>query len=188
MKSNFIHHFFLSVKEFHQEVVYSVLTFKNLLDFRAVPMLVIGCFLALSLSELLFTVFLIFYLLDYVTGILASVVELKKNPLQFVRTKRKKGKMYWVSSSSLMRGLVKLLVYFQLLLVVWVFTYLLDFEYIRLHQKIIPLTPLQVLLVLFIASELVSNLENCKRAGFDLVGLIKEWVVKVLELKNGFKN
>jgi len=186
MKNGFIYHLFSSVREFHHQVVYNVLTFKNLLDFRALPMLVIGCFIALSLSEILFTVFIIFYLLDYATGILASVVELRKNPLQLARRKLRKGKLYWIESQKIIRGLVKLLIYFQLMLAVWVLTYILDFKEFVLHEKIIPLTPVQVLLVLCIASELVSNLENAKRSGFDLVGLTKKWVIKVLDFKSLF--
>jgi len=188
MKNGFIYHLFSSVREFHHEVVYNVLTFKNLLDWRSLPALIVGFWLALSLSELLFTVFIIFYLLDYVTGIIASVVELRKNPLRLERRKRRKGRLYWVSSSRLIRGLVKLLVYFQLILVVVVLSHLLHFKEIVLHEKIIPLTPLQVLLVLCIASELVSNLENAKRSGFDLVGMAKQTIIKITELKNLTKN
>jgi len=171
-----------------RDVVYSVLTFKNLLDWRSLPALIVGFWLALSLSELLFTVFITFYLLDYLTGIIASVVELRKNPLKLERRKRRKGRLYWISSSRLVRGLVKLLVYFQLLLVVVVLTHILDFREFVLHPKIIPLTPMQVLLVLFIASEFVSNLENAKRSGFDLVKLSKEAVLKFLDFKNVFRN
>jgi len=176
--------FVLSIREFHQEVVYNVLTFRNILDWRSLPALVVGFWLALSLSELLFTVFVIFYLLDYLTGILASIVELRKNPLKLERRRRRKGRLYWIESGKLIRGLVKMLVYMQLILAVVVLTYILDLEHIVLHERIIPLTPLQVLLVLFIASEFVSNLENAKRSGFDIVKITKDVIVKVLDLKN----
>jgi len=180
---NILQHFTESIKEFHQEIVYNVLTLKNVFDWRSLPALVGGFWLALSLSELLFTVFVIFYLLDYLTGILASIVELRKNPLKLERRKRRKGNMYWIESGKLIRGLVKMLVYLQLILAVVVLTYILDLEHIVLHERIIPLTPLQVLLVLFIASEFVSNLENAKRSGFDLVKITKDMVIKFLDFK-----
>jgi|GEM_PF-1433035 len=142
--------FVFSIREFHQEVVYNVLTFRNILDWRSLPALV-GCFwLALSLSELLFTVFVIFYLLDYLTGIFASIVELRKNPLKLERRRKRKGKMYWIESGKLIRGLVKMLVYLQLILAVVVLTYILDLEHIVLHERIIPLTPSDIFLSLIL--------------------------------------
>jgi len=181
-------YFVLSIKEFHQDVVYSILTLKNVFDLRSLPAIVCGFWLALSLSELLFTVFVVFYLLDYLTGIIASVVELRKNPLQLARRKRRKGNLYWIESQKIIRGLVKLLIYFQLLVAVWVLTYILDFEEFVLHEKVIPLTPVQVLLVLCIASELVSNLENVKRSGFDLVAVFTDTIKRLLSIKNIIKN
>jgi len=172
-----------SIKEFHHEIVYNILTLKNVFDWRSVPALVCGFWVALSLSEMLFTVFIVLYLLDYLTGILASVIELKKNPLKLERRRQRKGRMYWVSSSRLIRGLVKLLVYLQLILVVSVLTHILNFGEIVLHERVIPLTPVQVLLVLCIASEFVSNLENAKRSGFDVVKLFKE-TISQLRIKN----
>jgi len=176
-------YFLDSIKEFHRDVVYDVLRLKNVFDWRSLPALFGGFWVALSLSELLFSVFIVLYLLDYVSGILASVVELRKNPIRMERRKKRKGRMYWIESGKLIRGLVKLLVYFQLILVVSVLTHLLNFKEIVFDERIIPLTPLQVLLVLCIASEFVSNLENAKRSGFDIIQIFRK-IFTQLKIKN----
>jgi len=73
-------------------------------------------------------------------------------------------------------------------LVVVVLSHLLHFKEIVLHEKIIPLTPLQVLLVLCIASELVSNLENAKRSGLDIVKVFTDTIKQLFSIRNIIKN
>lgn len=172
------------VGEYHNEVVLNIITFKNVFDLRAIPAIILGYFLALNFSQMLLTAFLLFYVMDYATGILATIIELKKEPEKLAERRERKPKGYWIESDRIIRGIVKMLIYLQILMFTYVFTFILKSKEIAIHSSIIDLNLIQIVLILCIASEFVSNLENAKRAGFDVVGIIGIGIKKVWNIKN----
>lgn len=182
-----IKQFKLQLLEYHNDVVVNILTFKNLFDVRAIPALIASVFLALNFSEMLFSIFLFFYLLDYPTGILASIVELKKNPEKLAEKRERKTKGYWIESDRIIRGIVKAIIYIQVISLAYIATEMLNVKEIVVHSSISALTPIQILLIICIASEFVSNLENGKRAGFDLIGIITTGIKKIWNIRTLIK-
>lgn len=175
------------IGEYHNEVVLNIITFKNVFDLRAIPAIILGYFLALNFSQMLLTAFLLFYAMDYATGILATIIELKNEPEKLAERRERKPKGYWIESDRIIRGIVKMLIYLQILMFTYVFTFILKAKEIAIHSSIIDLNLIQIVLILCIASEFVSNLENAKRAGFDVVGIISIGIKKVWNIKNLIK-
>lgn len=156
--------------------------FKNVFKPLAIIPLAISSFIAVNVSHLLLLTFVVFYLLDFVTGTFATRVEIKKDPEKYKALKERKGKAYWIESERIVRGIVKAIIYLQLIILAAVATKLLGQKYFQLHPTLIPLSLFQLLLILCITAEFVSNLENAKRAGFDVVGLLANWIKKIWSL------
>lgn len=176
------------ISQYHNEVVVDVLTFKNLFhSLKSIPALMFGFYIALNLSELLVTVFIAFYFLDFFTGILATMVEIKKAPELFKERSTRKPKGYWVESDRIIRGIVKAVVYLQIIGLTLVITSVLKVQDYELHGLLIPLTPIQIVLVLCTSSEFVSNLENSKRAGFDIIGMLGNGAKNLWNLRSLIK-
>lgn len=175
------------ISEYHTEVAYNVLTLKNVFDLRAIIPLIITFFLAMKVWQLLAFTGVAFYFLDFITGALATQSEYKKSPEKYEEAVKRKGKLYWVESDRIVRGIVKGSIYFVIIITSVVLTVLLNNKAFELHATIIPLSPFEISLILINVSEMVSNLENGKRAGFDLVGKIKNFFLMIWNIKNVIK-
>lgn len=167
-----------SLSDLHN-VAIDVITMKNLASYKGLLVLSFTFLLTLNLSHLLFLIFLTFYFLDFATGIFASKIEAKKQG---------KEQLYWIESSKVFRGVVKFLVYLQIIsLTLALQKMLLDSEFI-IHSKLIPLSPLQLVLCVCIASEFISNLENAKRCGIDFIGNFTNFAKSIWNLIKAIKN
>jgi hypothetical protein len=159
--------------EFHG-IASDIFTFKNVFTPSAIVPLIFSGILALNFSNLLLLFFLIFYFLDFATGILATTIEIKNNPDKYAELKERKGKVYWIESERIVRGIVKMVIYIQLILLSNLITVAIDNKQFQLHQSVIPLSIYEIMLCLCITAEFVSNLENSKRAGFDIIQLLSD--------------
>lgn len=163
--------------EIHENVVVDILTLKNVITPSAIFPLILSSVLAIKFSNLLILFFLIFYILDFITGILATIVQLKKDPekhAEMIERKKRKGMPYWVESDRIVRGCVKMIIYIQLLILSYIVTAAINNKQLQLHESVIPLSIFEIMLVLCITAEFVSNLENSKRAGFDIIQLLSD--------------
>lgn len=164
---------------FHKEVALDVISLKNIINPKAVIPAITTFFLALNTPEILLVVFLFFYFLDFFTGIIASRYEMKKNPEVAAERKGRKGGLYWVESERVVRGIVKLIIYSQILIIAGIASRLLENKYFILHSSFIPLSLFEIMICLCIIAEFVSNLENGKRVGFDIIKTIQDTIKKV---------
>lgn len=109
--------------------------------------------------------FVFFLLLDYVTGIGASWIEHKRDP-------QKNIKVYYIESEKLRASGVKIIGYGLIL----VFAWFLNAVVFKSHITLWGYTPLfslfEIALLGCASIEFWSNIENIKRAGFDIVGKI----------------
>ena len=121
-------------------------------------------------SKMILFFFISFLLCDYVTGIIASWMEFKAG-------KRESDGVYFLSSKRLRESGVKVLGY-CLVITFAVFLNQVFFPSgVVLFGVTAPLTVVEIALSGCTAIEFLSNLENMKRAGFDVVG----------KLSSGFK-
>lgn len=175
------------ILEYHTEVAYNVLTLKNVFDFRAIIPLIISFFVALHFWQLLALTAVVFYFMDYLTGALATQIEYKQYPEKFELAKKRKGRLYWVESDRIVRGIVKGSIYFIVIISSIILTVLLKDKHFQFHESVLPLSPLELSLILINVAEIVSNLENGKRAGFDVYGMTIKTIKKVWNIRNLIK-
>lgn len=175
------------ISEYHTEVAYNVLTLKNVFDIRAIIPLIASFFVALNFWQILAITAVIFYSMDYLTGALATQIEYRRSPEKFENAKKRKGKLYWVESDRIVRGIVKGSIYFIIIIASVILTMLLKDKHFHLHASILPLSPFEMSLILINVSEIVSNLENGKRAGFDVYGMAVKAIKKVWNIRNLIK-
>jgi len=102
-------------------------------------------------------------LLDYATGIFASWVEHKNDPAQNIN-------VYHIESEKLRASGVKIIGYGLIMM----FAYFLNAVIFQDHVKVWGYTPpmsvFEIALLGCAVIEFWSNIENVKRAGFDIVG------------------
>lgn len=107
--------------------------------------------------------FVLFLLLDYVTGIGASWIEHKRDP-------EKNIEVYHVESEKLRASAIKIIGYGLIMM----FAYFLNAVVFQDHVKVFGYTPpmpvFEIALLGCAVTEFWSNIENIKRAGFDIVG------------------
>lgn len=165
--------------DFHHDIVVNILTFKNLFTYQAIIPLTLSSLVAVKFSNLLIFFFFVFYLLDFITGTFATRVEIKKDPDKYERLKERKGRAYWIESERIVRGIVKMIIYIQLIILAGLATLLFENRYFKIHESLIPISIFELMLVLCITAEFVSNLENSKRAGFDVIDLISKGIKNI---------
>lgn len=165
--------------DFHHNIAVDILTFKNLFTYQAIIPLMLSSLVAVKFSNLLIFFFFIFYLLDFITGIFATRVEIKKDPRKYETLRERKGRAYWIESERIVRGIVKMIVYIQLIILAGLATLLFEDKYFKIHESLIPISIFQLMLVLCITAEFVSNLENSKRAGFDVIDLVSKGIKNI---------
>lgn len=167
--------------DLHENIVVDILTMKNVITPSAIFPLIFSSLLAIKFSNLLILFFMIFYVLDFITGILATIVEIKKHPEKHakrIEMRKRKGLPYWVESDRIVRGCVKMIIYIQLLILSYIVTTAINNKQFQLHQSVMPLSVFELMLVLCITAEFVSNLENSKRADFDIIQLLSDGLSK----------
>ncbi len=175
------------VLDYHTDVAHNVLSLKNIFDLRAIIPLILSFLMALHFWQLLALSATFFYFLDYLTGGLATQIEYKSNPEKYKESVKRKGKLYWLESDRIVRGIVKASIYLIIITVSVLLTVLLKDKQFQFHDGIIPLTPFEISLILINVSEIVSNLENSKRAGFDLVGGLEKGIKKFWNIRSLIK-
>lgn len=140
-------------------------TFTNIIGALA---FLLGLLLSSNAKVILFF-FVSFLLLDYATGIFASWVEHKKSG--------NKATVFVIESEKLRASFTKVIGYCLII------TFSLFLNHVFFKESIIifgvtpPLTLVEIALSGCCAIEFLSNIENLKRSGFDIIG----------KLSNGFK-
>lgn len=170
--------FKVQIQEFH-DVAMNVITLKNIMSPRGLIIFIMTLISSLKLSHLLFGAFLMFYLLDFVTGAIASRIEAQEKGSK---------PLYWIQSGKIMRGIIKFVVYIQIIVGSYILQRIFVDSTLLLHSKIIPLSIVEVALCVCVASEFVSNLENSKRAKFDIIAGIQGFFKSIWSLINTIKS
>lgn len=165
------------IADFHNVAV-DIITLKNVINPKGIMILAISFFTALKLSDLLFVIFISFYLLDFGTGMIASRIEAKEKEVQ---------PPYWIESGKIMRGIIKLVVYLQIILLSFVAEKMIVKTEFVLHDSMLPLSLTQIVLCVCITSEFVSNLENAKRSHFDIIGSLQNFIKTIWKTINNIK-
>lgn len=125
-------------------------------------------------TAVLYAFFFIFFLLDYVTGILASYIE----------NKNKEPKVYVIESERLRDSGVKAIGYMIVIIFSWFITKRIVVNPISIFGLTAPLTVHQIALAILGVIEAWSNLENIKRCGFDVIGSLKNVITGVKSIKD----
>ena len=172
------------VMDFHQ-IAIDVLTCKHLRTSTGLTTLVLTLFIGMSLTSQLFGIFFIFYFIDFLTGFLASKVQLEKKKAE---NPDMETPPYLVQSNKIIRGLVKLSAYFIIFGLGYIVELILKTPNVNIHSSIVELTPLQVAVIIAISSEVVSNFENSKKAGFDVIGNILKFLRTSWKIFSTIKN
>jgi hypothetical protein len=170
--------------DFH-DIAFDVLSFKNLRSWAGMLSLTIAFYLGLSLTGQLIGIFFIFYFLDFFTGFLASKVQLEKKK---AANPNLESPPYLIQSNKIIRGGVKLSAYLVIFLLGYFIELIVKSPNVNLHSSIIELTPLQIAVIVAIASEVVSNFENSKTAGLDIIGGLTGFAKTIWRLFNAIKN
>lgn len=127
-------------------------------------------------TRVLFSFFFTMLFLDYVTGILASWVESDG-----------KHKVFLIESKRLRESCVKVCGYMILIICSWFVTILIYPNDVNLFGILNGFNLLELTLIMSIAIESFSNLENVKRMGFDVIGKIKDGASKIHDLIKSIK-
>lgn len=174
--------FFSQIIDFHL-IAFDVLSLKNLRSEEGLIIFLITIIVGMNLTSKLLFIFLVFYLLDFATGFLASKVELERRK----QVGDDSDSPYLIQSSKLIRGGVKFSAYCIIFILSYIVELLLVSPVVSFHPTIIDITPTQVGLLVGIASEVVSNFENTKRAGFDIIGSITQFPKHVWKIINAVR-
>ena len=110
--------------------------------------------------------------IDFITGILASYVEFKKNPTVL--------KAYLIESHRLRDSVIKVVFYLIFIMIVHASFTILAIPFIKVF--VLELVPFSVASVITILIEAFSIIENIKRAGFDVVKQLKIVVTKIMSV------
>lgn len=130
--------------------------------------------------QVVFSLFVVFLLVDYVTGIWASWVEYKRGERQI--------KVYLIESERLRASGIKVIGYCLVLILGWGITQIFYKDGITFMGAHTPLSPLEIATGICMCIEFLSNLENLKRMGFDLIGGIVGGSKKLWSVFNSVKN
>jgi len=122
-------------------------------------------------TTMLFSFLITMLVCDYITGIIASYAE-----------KDKKAKVYIIESKRLRESGVKVIGYLLVVILAWFVSKNIYVDNIKLFGVIREFSVLEIALVICAGVEAWSNLENMKRAGFDIVGKLENIIKKIWEL------
>lgn len=125
--------------------------------------IVFGAVIFTDKLELIAFFFVAFLLMDYATGIFASWVEHKADPKNNI-------KVYHIDSEKLRASGVKIIGYGLIMM----FAFFLNAVVFEDHVKVLghtpPMSVFEIALLGCAVIEFWSNIENVKRAGFDVIG------------------
>ena len=147
------------------------------LMFQSIPgfiVVLISSFVALSSITKALIALTVMFLLDFLSGCFASWIEHKNS--------EEKAQVYFIESAKIRLSLVKLGAYFIIIIAGWILTELFFNETTGLVLSNKQFTYLELIVGLCIAAESWSNLENFKRAGFDIVGLLTKMAKQLWSL------
>lgn len=147
------------------------------------PLILFPCILILTTSQKAVILLGIFFILDFITGILASWIEVKK-------TNSTAGKKYVIQSSKLRLSAVKFICYALGILCAW------GIEIVFVIKKVPSgsistqnLTFTTVVIAFFCVIEFYSIFfENIKRMGFDVIQKVKKISSEAWKLYKTIKN
>ena len=132
-----------------------------------------------GMQKALIALAIVFHL-DLITGCVASWIEHRNN--------KEKAKVYFFESSKLRLSVVKAVSYLMLILSSWLLGLLFFDMPISLYYSTKTFTPAEITTGVCIAIEIWSNIENVKRAGFDIVGKVTGIIKQVWDFKNLVKS
>lgn len=122
-------------------------------------------------TTMLFSLLFTMIISDYITGIMASYIEDRKANVV--------PKVYFAESQRLRESGVKIVGYLLLIILSWFVSKYIYTDKIRLFGVIREFDALQLTLIISSSIEFLSNLENLKRAGFDIIGKISEGAKRI---------
>ncbi|HEY1025459.1 MAG TPA: phage holin family protein [Sphingobacteriaceae bacterium] len=153
---------------------------KSLQSTPGIITMIVGMEIGLSgIQKGLIALLLVFHL-DLITGCIASWIEHKNSKTQT--------KVYFFESSKLRLSVVKAVSYIMLILCSWLLGVLFFDMPISLYHSTKTFTPAELTTGVCIAIEIWSNIENVKRAGFDVVGKFTNVVKQVWNIRNTIKS
>jgi len=133
---------------------------------KGLVLLLISSIIALSSVQKAIITLLAVYILDFITGLIASWMEQKKSG--------KKIKVYFFQSSKVRMSIVKGIAYMVYIICAWFITVLVFDKNVGVMMLSKKFTIVEIVAGICIANECWSIIENFKRAGFDLIAKIKE--------------
>lgn len=125
-------------------------------------------------TTMLFSLLFTLLVSDYITGILASYIEFKRSG--------QVAPVYITQSERLRGSGVKVVGYFLVVVLAWFISNNIYTDKISLFGVIKELDVLQLSLIMCSGIEFWSNLENMKRAGFDIVGKFENITKRIWNL------
>lgn len=128
-------------------------------------------------TTMLFSFLFSLIIIDYVTGIWATYIEYKNSG--------EKPEVYITKSKRLRESGTKIVGYLLILILAWFISKNIYTEKISLFGVIREFDVLQLALIISSGIEFWSNLENVKRAGFDVVGKFEGIVKRIWQLIRG---
>jgi phage-related holin len=134
----------------------------------------------LSNLQIILLLMLIAYIVDFLTGILASWMEHKKG--------NEKIKVYFIESAKLRKSVIKAICYMLFIAGVYLFEkafFIKTIAITSISDKELTITSIAVVFCFVI--EFFSILENLKRSGFDLIGQFKGGAKKIHSLIKSVK-
>lgn len=131
-----------------------------------------------GIQRAILALMLVFFL-DLITGCIASWVEHRKNENRI--------KVYFFESSKMRLSVVKAISYMMLILFAWLLAGLFFDLPIGLTGSSKQFTVVELTTGACIAIEVWSNIENLKRAGFDVLGKAKSIIKQVYNFKDLLK-
>jgi hypothetical protein len=120
------------------------------------------------------------FMLDWITGCLASWIEHKKNNTSIA--------VYFFETSKARLSVAKAISYGILILLSWLFTALFFDKKLDLVLSTRQYSIVELTVGVCIAIESWSNIENLKRAGFDVVGQFATLMKNIWKIKDSLNN
>lgn len=168
------------IDSFIDYIIKFMTTLKSMLfSITGVPILIASWFFTLSDAEKGIWTLVVVLFFDFITGCWASWVEHKKN--------NEKVTVYFIETSKIRLSLVKLATYFFLILFGWLLTDIFFNKPIQLFLSHKQFAFSELVIGACVAVEIYSNIENFKRAGFDILGKLTGFIKRAWGIFNVIK-
>lgn len=139
-------------------------TVKLLSTLKGWSLLALSQIIAMSGTKRAIVALVVVFIVDFITGCMASWVEHKANPTPV--------SAYFIQSSKIRKSGIKAIGYMSFILLSWLFMVLYFDKKVKLPGSSLEFTIQQLIIGVCIATEGWSNIENLKRCGFDIIGNI----------------